>query len=133
MNKIIVSLCISTLLTFNATAAEQTAYSLPKAEEIIKKCENKNTAADNDCLKAEIIKIISETFDDDEKNYLVEQMEQIQKSVEKADLNLNNEQIKQFANNKETEKELRLRSLNEIWQKLLKDTVRMMSDTGLEV
>lgn len=132
MKKFFIVLGISTLFSHHAAAAEKIDYTDPEAAAIIRKCENKNTEADNACLKAEIIKIIDRTFEEEEKDYLTSQIENIEESVAKADFNLDDKQIKQFANNKETEKELRLRSLNEIWKKLLDDTIKMMRSTSLD-
>lgn len=132
MNKIFFTFAVSTLLTFNVSAAEKIDYTDPEATAIAKKCDNNDSKAENRCLKNELIKIIGNTFDGEQKDYLLNQINEIEKNVNEARLNLDNEQIKQFSNNQEAEEELRRQSLNQIWQKLLNDTIKMIRGTAAE-
>lgn len=137
MKKHFLIVLTSLFLGFSAEAAlvptpEEKTFS-PEAAAIINECKNENIAEFNNCLKKELADIINQVFDNPENVYLLKQMDEIEKNVEEAEFNLEDEQVKKIVANKEAAHELRLLNLNLIWQKMLNNTLNMILASQVEI
>ena len=131
MKKILLTLSfLSIFASFQVWAAED---GLPQQyTNIIKKCDTQDTAAGNKCLKDALLEVIGQSFSAEQKAYLGEQLDIIEKQVADAELNEENPEMKNIIGNPEKTKEYKAQTLNLILKKLLFDTLSMLDENKLE-
>ncbi len=121
---------LSIFVSFQVCAAEN---ELPQQyTNIIKKCDTSDMAAGNKCLKDALLEIIGKSFSAEQKAYLGEQLNLIEKQVADAELNEDNPEMKNIIGNEEKTKEYKAQTLNLILKKLLFDTLSMLDENKLE-
>lgn len=126
MKKFLITLAFLPLIAYPAWADDTIAP--PHYMETVMKCNGGDVFKDNECLKTELLDIIGKSFKPEQKAYLAEQLNEIEKTVDKSQLNSKNKEIQALGNDPEKIKKEKAENLNLIWKKLILDTLKMVNE-----
>lgn len=101
----------------------------PQYMEIVMKCNDVDIFKNNKCLKDELLNIIGKSFKPEQKIDLSSQLDEIEKTIDKSQLNDKNPEIKALGNDPEKIKNEKAQNLNLIWKKLILDTLKMLDES----
>lgn len=99
-----------------------------QTKEIIAQCGNDISVETNLCLKKEITNIVSEVFNNDESQILIDKINEIENMILSADFNMDDPQVKAFSANKEIANQIRQQKLNMAWKDMINNLLTQIND-----